>query len=464
MTFSSLLHSNIPIKIILSMLAILTALGIGRAVATDYAMASLGVISAIALSILLFRFPSLPIVVLYPMTWILWAYTIPGIGNLERIIGTLGIGGMALLALKRERIRIAPMPPLVIVGLFILLTTYWISWTLHTDIPRAQEYMISLTARVAFFWVIYNLVRTAEHLQWAITLLIGATLVAAIMTLGVSLTFGFGYSREFEASLAASQALGSLGQAIVTAANFGTASAVLLLGLLPLIKNRTLQIAVLILVLFLFSMAFASQYRREILIAVPTLLIFLSLDQPAGLRRPALGLLFVSLLIFFFVILPFSSVLQNRLDNETQFVVEGTEPRIASFRAGVEAFLQSPIVGHGPSTYRSAIAPILGVGRRSWEYSPYNVFIWIAVEAGVFGLLGVGLILWGVFREAIKFRSQVTGIEGWILRCAPTLLLLILIWYTFGNWWDLSLTWFLMGLILVAARLAKESAGSAATV
>jgi O-antigen ligase len=121
------------------------------------------------------------------------------------------------------------------------------------------------------------------------------------------------------------------------------------------------------------------------------------------------------------------------------------------------------LIGYGPSAYQQAIMPILGLGRRSFEYSPYNVFIWIAVEAGPPGILGITFILAGIFREAIKFRRQSDGVEQWILRCAPVLLLLIVIWYTFGNWWDLSLTWFLMGLILVAARLAKESVGSVAT-
>lgn len=456
-------RSNVSIKFVLIGIAVLVAIGIGRAATTDYAVVSLLLTVGIVPIFLFLRIPSLPAVLIYPLTWIFWAYPIPGLGSPERVIGVLGILGIVLLVLRRERAHTLGMPALIIAGMAILIGSYWVSWWLHADLPRAQEYMVSLIARVVFLFVIYNLLRTADHLRWAIRLLLIASLAAAVLTLAVSLIYGFGYNRDFVAASAASTGVGSLGLAVVMSANFGTAPGILLLGLYPSVKKQVWRIAILMLAFFLFWMAFASQYRREILITLPLLLLFLIVDKSADLRRPAFWLLVVSFLLFFLVLLPFSMVLQNRLDYETQFVMAGTEPRIASFRAGLDAALQSPILGYGPSSYAQTIMPLIGYGLPSWNYSPYNVFIWIVVEAGVLGLSGVLLILLGVFREANKCRNKATGVEGRVLRCAPALLLLIVIWFTFGNAWELSLPWFLMGLILAAARLAKESTGSIAT-
>jgi O-antigen ligase len=439
------------------------AFGIGWVATRDQGFSYAWLLGGLGTALLFLRWPFLPAVVIYPILWIFWAYSIPGIGGIERIIGVLGILGMALLAVRHAESHMFALPKLVMAGLFILFSAYWISWAFHPDLVRAQEYMISLTARIAFLFVVYYLIRTLSHLRLAVILLIGTSLIPASLTLIASLIFGFGFSRDFFANQTAMTMLGSLGAAIITSANFGTAPAMLLLHLYPTLKNRLSKIALALTVLFLLGMAFASQYRREILITIPLLLAYLSIDRSAGLRRPALGLLLISVLFFFLVLLPFSTVLQNRLDNETQFVVQGTEPRIASFLAGVEAFLQSPLIGYGPSAYQQAIMPILGLGRRSFEYSPYNVFIWIAVEAGTPGILGITFILAGIFREAIKFRRQSDGVEQWVLRCAPALLLVIVVWFTFGNAWELSLPWFLMGLILAAARLAQESTRDAAT-
>lgn len=410
---------------------------------------------------LFLRFPASTFVVMYPLMWIFWAYTIPGIGRPERIIGALGILAV-LMVLAHERAQISGLPTMVVGGLALILGAYLASATIHPDLTQAPENMIALTTRLTFLYLACSLLRSRNELQWAVRLFIVASLFAATLTFGLSLVYGFGFTRDPLLNVEAGGSIGSLLFGGASSAGMGTAAAVLLLGVYPTVNKRSLKTTILVLASFLFAMAFAAQFRREALFTIPLAFLFFVIDKAAGLRRVTFWLLIAFILVFVFVVLPNSPLLQYRL-NETNQVLEGTDIRTSSLLAGLNTFLQSPLLGYGPGAFRQAVSPYLGMGLRSSGSSPYNVFIWIAVEAGILGLMGVGLILLGILREAIKFRDRASGVEGWVLRCAPAIILLIVIWFTFGNAWELSLPWFLMGLILAAARLAKESTGSVAT-
>jgi hypothetical protein len=434
----------------------LLALGMALAIATSNLLIFALGLGGIAAAIAFLRWPSLVLAVIYPSTWVFWSYTISGIGRPERIIGLLGIAGLFIVALGPGRVRLPKVPVVIITGILFLIGAYLVSAAIHPDLRTALDYIVSLVTRVAFFYLAYAHLRTERHLRWVIVLLILAGVGSALLTLGTSLVFGFGFNREFESFSAAKETLGPLWLTVLNSSDFNTVPALFVLSLYPVSRGRAQKAGIILLALFLFAMAFAAEYRREILITVPLLLGFLVVDKTAGLRRPALWALGLSIAVFLFVFLPYSIVLQDRLEYETQFVVAGTEPRIASAFAGLQAAANSPLTGYGPGTYAQVIYPILGPGRRAFEYYAYNVFVWILVEAGIFGLLGVVLILIGTYREASKKRRTAEGIEGLVLRSAPSQLLLIVIWFMFGNAWDLSLPWFLIGVILAAARIADE--------
>ena len=244
------------------------------------------------------------------------------------------------------------------------------------------------------------------------------------------------------------------------AATFATAPAVLLLATYSQVLERRRRFVIILFSLYLLWMAFVSQYRRELLVTIILLLILFVVDQRANLKRPAWTMLTGSMLFFFFILLPNSSVLQYRLDNETVQIVQGTETRILNFKAGMKAFFQRPL-GYGPGVYESAVYNILGSGYHSWEYHSYNVFTSVAVEGGVISLLGICIFLSSTLLESLRWRESAEGPEGWILRSAPGLLAIIFIWFMFGNAIDVSLPWYMIGLILSAVRLEKENKGVA---
>jgi O-antigen ligase len=306
--------------------------------------------------------------------------------------------------------------------------------------------------RIAFLFLAYFLLNTGKKVMWALGLFIAFSFVPALYTLYASLNYGWGFQRT---SLLINEiGFGSryLEWSILYSANQGGTAAVLLLGLYPFAQKWRYRFAILSLSLFLFLMAFATQYRREMLITPVIILLYLLIDKTRGLRGPAIIMAGVGAAIFFLAILP-SLVFQQRLE-ETRYIISGTESRIVSARAGFYAFMESPLLGHGPSSYQTAVAPHAGWSR--WAKSPYNVFIWISVEAGIFGLAGLILILTGIYRQGKKLREGLPMAETWALRCTPILVVLFVAWFSFGNNWDLSQPWYLMGVILAASRLTEQ--------
>jgi hypothetical protein len=420
----------------------------------------IGLIGVVILALTLIR-PYFPMVVYYPFVWIYWAYIIVSIpligGRVERLVGFLGLAGL-LLILQKQRSRLLQLPPLVVIGSAILVFSYLLSWVTHAWLPYAGDTIVSLIARLIFLYLAFIHIQTRQQLRLFIVLLCVAATFAALLTLLASVLYGFGFARIPAQLDAFRQSFGPLGYLPVASATLGTAPALLLVCLFPNLKKNSQRLVLVAWVMFLFWMAFASQYRREILITVPIALLSLVLDRGAGVRRPALSMLLVAVVFFFLIVLP-TDVLQTRLQNETSAVLTGSEARLVSARVGLQAFFANPLIGYGPGAYHITAATILGGGEEArFEENPYNVFIWVAVESGVFGLLGLGLILLGVFIEALRSRSTAQDVEGWVSRSAPVLLVQIVIWFSFGNAYELSQPWFLMGMILAAARITQQNA------
>ena len=447
-------------QVALVLFALLLSFGIGWSFANGQGSTFLLIAGLLMVTGLLLRWPSWPLIVGYPIIWIFWSYYLP-FGRPEKVIAILGMLG-AILLISRHRFHLPVFPGIINLGLFLLLGSYLVSWLMHSWIPDAQEWAVSLLMRVILLYLAYFHFQTENQLRWASGLYIAFGVLAAILTLAVSLKYGFGFFRVYSQYGLFNEDLGRFWRTPVFSTIYSTAPALLLLGLYASTRYNYQRVSIAALVLFLFWMAFAAEYRREILLSVPVVLLFLAFDRPAKVEKPAILLLFASLSLFFLVLLPYSTVLQDRLQDETVPILTGTAIRIVSLRTGVTAFLDSPFLGYGAGSYRMVAERLIGSGYHPAHYNPYNVFVWIAVEAGVFGLIGIFLLLFGTYLEARKFRNQASGTAGWILRCAPVLILQIMIWFSFINAWDLSMPWFLMGMILAAARMTKTSSKVAA--
>lgn len=405
--------------------------------------------------LVLVRWPGIAMTVIYPLAWVFWTYQIPGFGGIERAIAYIGIIG--IFAGLQHFGTSYRLPSIWIgIGVFMSVLGYLIAWALNPG-GSASE-LISLILHLGFLYLAYFHIRTRSQLNLAGWLFIVSSLFACTITLIANITLGLGFYRLFGGDQALIQRFGVLSNPAL-ASTFVGAPAVLFFTTYKKMQGKFKQILIPLVSLYMFWMAFISQYRRELLITILLVLLTLVIDRRAGLRRPAWILLITSALVFGALLLPSSSVLLQRLNNETSSVVQGSETRIVNFRAGMIAFLQNPL-GYGPGMYESVAYNILGQGYYSWEYHSYNVFIAVAVDGGVIALAGIIILFVSIFIQSLQENGQPNSPESWILRSSPAILLVVFIWFTFGNAVDVGLPWYLMGLILSAVRLAKETSQS----
>lgn len=404
--------------------------------------------------------PSLPVTIIYPAFWSAWSYTVPGLGKPDLFIGYMAIAGAAI----RVFVKHEPLPKLprhIVIGVSILLGTLVVCWLLNQSFSQGLAYFVSLSSRILLMYLVFLHIRNSSQLRIAVIIYVASAIIIGCLVFYLSLTYGFGFVRVFGVSDQIQANIGEFWYKVAISFSFGGAPALLLFGLFSRVRARRQKLFVVFMTLFLFWMVFSAEYRREILLSFAVLFLYLSVTPTAAVRRPAIALLVLASFLFVVALLPNSPVLQERLGRETAMARAGDELREVSFRAGMSAFLESPLLGSGPGSYEQVVTPRVEpkyyLAYNLHRVPPFNVFVWVAVEGGLFALVGYGLILFGVYQTSRSAARVATGgVEGWVLRCAPVLLLQIILWSNFGNAWDVSMPWFLMGLILAAARLARQ--------
>ena len=405
---------------------------------------------------LTFLVPNWSITIAYPLTWIIWSLNIEAVGGgPERLIVVLGLLGMPIMLGKFGKMSLG-VTRLVGWGLATFVSMFVMSFYANPVSPEGVETIVSVASRVLFLFLVMFHIRTEQDLKVASIVYIAAAFVPAILAGWLGLQFGFGFIRVGENYTTARLAVDPLLLSTSFSAGFATAPALFLLAFYPWVRKPWSKRLLIVGVLFLLAMAFVSQLRREIMIAIPVLLGILALDKASGVKKIASQFFLVVVVAFPLLILPNFTILQMRFHDENPQIAGGTDPRLMNFAAGLSAFAESPVFGTGPGSYTKTVIPFLGYNQPTFLYSPYNVFIWAAVETGFLSVVGLLLILYGVLREGMKWRSGADGLSGLVLRISPALIAQIIIWFTFGAGWVLSLPWFLMGIILAAARITKE--------
>lgn len=409
------------------------------------------ILAGLFFAVFFLRFPESPITILYPLIWLFWSYNLPAIGGrLERIIGALAIAGIILLLVGRRQ-SFPRLPGPALIGPAILIGTYALSGLINS-ISDPFEVVVSMLTRILFLYLAFFLLSEQNRLRLTANLLILSGFIGGALILYWNLKWGIGFFRTYQGMITARASLGEFWYSLLLGGNSLTIPAVLLIQ-----KSSTSQkrIYPLLGAGFLFAMAFFAQFRREILITFALLLLYLLITNLNNLRKPALALLLLGGIFYAFVLLP-SAVFQERVA-ETTRVAAGTDPRLISFQAGIKSFLESPILGTGPSSYQLAAARQIGGNLPLVYYQSYNVFIYFAVETGIIGLGGFLLTLYGVFRQISHAKTDPLPPQGWIMGSAPMIMIVTIVSFLFGNYYDMSLPWYLMGMILAAASLPETN-------
>ncbi len=169
---------------------------------------------------------------------------------------------------------------------------------------------------------------------------------------------------------------------------------------------------------YLLSVAFAPALlfsgRRQALLAMVLSLGYYFLTTPLrkSWRLLAVSALALCLVCCFGFLTQF---MEGRESISDEFEGQGTG-RLPIYEAGLDAFLEKPILGWGLGSYNDITLAHGIVSKRTGEGgASHNTLVGVAAEAGVVGLLGVVLILAGAVQPTLSLagRTRLRGLGPW---------------------------------------------------
>jgi len=404
------------------------------------------------------------VIVTYAGLWAVSLADLPVVGRIEKPLAVLGIVAIPF-AVNASRLVTTALPPMVGVGLIGLLASYVTSYLVNPPSSNGDEFVLSLAGRVVFLWIGYVLLQNRKLLRQAFWLLAMSSVAVAAFAVFILFRNGIGFGRTAGNDLP--DLMGPLSLTLFGSVQTATIGAVLLLGATTTLAGglrRWTPLAA----FTIFAAAYLSFFRREFLFTIPILLIVLQLTAagtiaPAVLVRRAVVLTVALAAVFIWEYSRAESVLEMRMESGIGGFVSSDEARITTGLAQVYAIMERPLIGYGAGNHAEAIAP--HAPPDEIYLAGFNIYGWLAVEGGLPCLVSYLLLLLGVWQQTWRYRGVPgSSAEAVVLRCGPVLMLQIVLWGTFGNAWDVTLSWFVMGMILAAARLVTVSDEARVTV
>jgi len=302
---------------------------------------------------------------------------IPGVGSLTRLIGILALG-IGLIALVDRGVLRARYP-----SLFLVVTALLVLWTAATSFwsiaPAVTFGRIATFAQLGVLvWLIHQYATSDRRRDILFqSFVLGCYLIIAI---GVATFFGSGG----EGFRDVGTGFNPNGFAIVSALGIPMAWGLMLrrsFGVLRFVNAVYPVFAVVAVVLAASRGGFVTALVA--LMIIPLTLVKLGVLQ----RLAILGVVLIgAFATFAFLPQAFPALQANieRLAETDEQLLGGTlTGRTTIWRAGVDVFVSSPIVGIGVGGFNAAVAEYLGGTGRS----PHNAFLSVAVGAGLVGLL-----------------------------------------------------------------------------
>lgn len=103
---------------------------------------------------------------------------------------------------------------------------------------------------------------------------------------------------------------------------------------------------------------------------------------------------------------------QNLISTATHSTLETRED---IWRAGGEAFLENPVFGLGPFTFSSYLMEKISIPPEAAHSHPHNLFLYVAVETGILGLLVLGWFMWKGVGKILPTWNQPSTIATCVL-------------------------------------------------
>jgi O-antigen ligase len=129
-------------------------------------------------------------------------------------------------------------------------------------------------------------------------------------------------------------------------------------------------------------------------------------------------------------------VVQRLATTRSQLEEGGMNGRLRIWKAGANALMQRPVLGHGTGSFERAVRPFLGRGR-----APHNSFLGVMVEQGIFGFLLFAAVFVVVFRQLLRL-SHLERRFGLVLFVTLGVAMLPLTWDAYKP------VWFILGFLI----------------
>lgn len=307
---------------------------------------------------------------------------LPGVGTLSRAIGAAAVGlGLLALVIAGSVRRIRAFHVLALA--FAIWSALSLSWSINvgTSLGRAVTF-----AQLAILTVVVWQYARTEVRQTA--LMQAYVLGAYVVAIGTLMSYATG--------------LGIEGRYASEGFNPNDASCILALGV-PIAWRLTVSSArgqallnACYLPIAVVAALLTGSRGGFLALLIGLTIIPLSLRQLSPKARFGLSLLATGALVAAFLIVP--QQLLERIGTTGQAVAEGDfTGRIAIWEAGVQVFVEHPVLGVGAGTYSEAVEPMLGKASLA-----HQTFLSVLVEEGSIGLALYGAMmiaaLWPIHR------------------------------------------------------------------
>jgi O-antigen ligase len=299
---------------------------------------------------------------------------LPGVGGLIRLLGYFTLFAAIISLPSKKHIRALNAFHYLVI-FFIIWNLAAVLWSIDYDLSSMSAFRYLRLAGLS--WLIYEFAGQEKEVIWLIrSYMFGCVLVMS-QILNIYFTKGYLAAPEMEGRITALNM------------NENDIALILLLGMglvyfLLVVKEETAKIWKIIYSVFLPFAAvtmFMTGSRAGLisLLIGGAYLIVLQRKMTIG-KRILLLMGLASIFIISLNILP-DSVFQRFITTDREFLQGTWTGRLKIYEAGIEAFLNNPLLGVGGGNFEKAVESSIGIK------SSHNAYLGVLVESGMVGFI-----------------------------------------------------------------------------
>jgi len=375
----------------------------------------------------------------YLAFWIIWAFVFmipweniivfPGIGTGAKVAGIMAIAVGSLIILARGKLRWHPFH--AVSFLFVLWSWISLFWTIAPEATLIRS--TTYTGLWLITLVIYQLANTEARCQRLMWAYVSGTWVATLATIEAYLQgIQVVYHRYAASGFGPNDLSFYLSFAIPMAWYLG----------LKVQRSFVKALAWGLIPIAVFSVLLTGSRSGALGCGLALLYLVLSLPRLNWKwRLTGTGLAIAAAILAAYLV---PSTIYARLATLPHEIIHGTlNERTIIWHAGIQVLAETPLLGVGSGAFQYAVAPIIGA-----KWAPHNVFLAVAAEDGL-----IGLILWlGMMVMSFKEIFHMPPIERLMWLMLFTVLFFAFVTLNF-EWRKAS--WLIMALAVAHARRAN---------